>query len=122
MPLGEENKIHGLILADQARMLGFTADMCFDDTKFGNMFKRAEKKGAKLAVIIGDNEVKEGKVIIKNLETKEQYEIPASLYEEELMKLLGKEEDKECCCGGNHERECCEGDESECCCRNREKE
>ena len=113
MALGEENKIHGLLLADKARLLGYRADMCFDDTKVGNMFKRAEKKGAKLAVIIGDNEVKENKVVIKNMENKEQIEVSLEEYEDKLLELLSPEENK-------HQRECCEGEE--CCCRKEEKE
>lgn len=121
MPLGVANQVEGLILADQARLLGYNVDMCFDDTKLGNMFKRAEKKGAKFAVIIGDNEVKEGKVILKNLETKEQFEISRSEYEDKIVEFLeGKEED-DCCCDGHHVRECCEGDDDECCCHQKEK-
>ena len=109
MPMGAQNQIEALILADKARLLGYNVDMCFDDIKLGNMFKRAERKGAKFAVIIGDNEVKENKVIIKDLENKEQYEIAKDSYEDKIVELLDK---KECC----HERECCEGDE--CCCSN----
>lgn len=109
MPMGVQNQIEALILADKARLLGYNVDMCFDDIKLGNMFKRAERKGAKFAVIIGDNEVKENKVIIKDLENKEQYEIAKDSYEDKIVELLDK---KECC----HERECCEGDE--CCCGN----
>ena len=115
MALGEENKIHGLFLADKARLLGYNADMCFDDTKVGNMFKRAEKKGAKLAIIIGDNEVKDNKVVIKNMESKEQIEVPLKEYEDKLLELLSPEE-----CDCHHDRDCCEGDE--CCCRKEEKE
>ena len=109
MPMGAQNQVEALILADQARLLGYNVDMCFDDTKLGNMFKRAEKKGAKFAVIIGDNEVKENKVIIKNLNTKEQFEISRDSYEEKIAEFL----DEDDCCK-NHERECCEGEE--CCC------
>ena len=109
MPMGAQNQVEALILADQARLLGYNVDMCFDDTKLGNMFKRAEKKGAKFAVIIGDNEVKENKVIIKNLNTKEQFEISRDSYEEKIVEFL----DEDDCCK-NHERECCEGEE--CCC------
>lgn len=112
MALGEENRIHGLLLADQARLLGYRVDMCFDDTKVGNMFKRAEKKGARLAVIIGDNEVKEKKVLIKNMESKEQIEVPLKEYEDKLQELLSIESEQQ--------RECCEGEE--CCCKRKEEE
>ena len=107
MPMGSQNQVEALLLADIARLLGYNVDMCFDDTKLGNMFKRAEKKGAKFAVIIGDNEVKNNKVIIKNMTSKEQIEIDRDSYEEKIVELLD-----ECSC--KHDRECCEGDD--CCC------
>ena len=113
MPMGQQNQVEGLLLADIARLLGYNVDMCFDDTKLGNMFKRAEKKGAKFAVIIGDNEVKNNKVIIKNMLSKEQIEIDRDSYEDKIVELLDK-------CSCKHERECCEGDE--CCCNHQDAE
>ncbi|MCR5505485.1 MAG: hypothetical protein K6F07_00600, partial [Bacilli bacterium] len=111
-----------LIYANRARMLGFNADMCFDDVKLGSMFKRAEKKGARVAVILGDNEVENGEVVIKNLMSKEQFNVPETMYEDKIIEILdGLEENEECCCGGHHgEGECCHGEghhheDGECC-------
>ena len=67
MPIGLESQKYALLIADEMRLLGYRVDMCFDDVKLGNMFKRAEKKKAKFAVIIGENEVLNHKVIIKNM-------------------------------------------------------
>ena len=50
--------------------------MCFDNAKMGAQFKRAEKKHAKIAVIVGDNEIENGTVVIKNLTTTEQETVP----------------------------------------------
>ena len=72
MPLGIENQKNALMVANELRVLGYSVDMCYDDVKIGNMFKRAEKKQAKLAIIIGEEEIKNESVIIKNMETKEQ--------------------------------------------------
>ena len=72
MPLGIESQKNALMVANDLRMLGYKVDMCYDDVKIGNMFKRAEKKQAKLAIIIGEEEIKNESVIIKNMETKEQ--------------------------------------------------
>ncbi len=98
MPLGEQNQIHALALANEARLLGYNVEMNFDNTKLGNMFKKAEKKGARVGVIIGDNEVANGTIILKNLLTKEQEEICLNEYIERLDQLLGENE-RECCCG-----------------------
>ena len=100
MCLGEQNQIQALAFANDARMNGYNVEMCFDNTKVGNMFKRAEKRGAKVAAILGDNEVASGTIILKNMETKEQKEVLASEYIEELDKLLSEDEES-CCCEGN---------------------
>ena len=60
------------MVANELRVLGYRVDMCYDDVKLGNMFKRAEKKQAKLAIIIGEEEIKNESVVLKNMETKEQ--------------------------------------------------
>ena len=72
MPLGEVSHRYALEAADELRLSGVKVDICFDDVKLANMFKRAEKKGARWAVIVGEEEIKNNKVIIKNMETKEQ--------------------------------------------------
>ncbi len=54
---------------------GYKVDMCFDQTKLGNMFKRANNKKAKFAVIIGENERKENSVVLKDLAKQEQYTV-----------------------------------------------
>ena len=76
MPMGLEARKLALALAGDLRMSGYITDYCFDDCKLGAMFKRAEKKEAKYAIIIGDNEVNNNKVVIKDLNKQEQIEVP----------------------------------------------
>ncbi|MBO4682545.1 MAG: histidine--tRNA ligase [Bacilli bacterium] len=76
MPMGLEARKLALALAGDLRMSGYITDYCFDDCKISAMFKRAEKKEAKYAIIIGDNEVNNNKVIIKDLNKQEQIEVP----------------------------------------------
>ena len=96
MPIGEESKKYALNVADDIRLYGYQVDMCFDDVKLANMFKRAEKKNAKLAVIIGEEEVKNNRVIIKNLADKEQIEVSVEDTADKIDEMLS--EDHECCC------------------------
>lgn len=67
--VGDLAKEHGLILAEQLRTalpeLGLLAD-CTGGS-FKNQFKRADKSGATLALILGDDEVKSGMVAVKYL-------------------------------------------------------
>ena len=51
---------------------GYKVDVCFDNVKLGNMFKRATNKNAKYAVIIGEDEAKAESVVLKDLATQEQ--------------------------------------------------
>lgn len=81
MPMGEENKPYAYKIAHKLRSFGFSSDICLDKAKLSAMFKRAEKKRAKFGVIIGENEVNEKKLVIKNLSTQNQIEIK----EEEIV-------------------------------------
>ncbi|GAB4009529.1 MAG: histidine--tRNA ligase [Bdellovibrio sp.] len=44
----------------------------FEIIKFKKLFPLAEKKGARFVAIIGEDELKKGQILIKNLETKDQ--------------------------------------------------
>ena len=112
MPLGAQNQVEALKYANRARLIGFNADLCFDEVKLGSMFKRADKKGARVAVILGDNEVANHEVVVKNLKTTEQFNVPADLYEDKLVEIL---DDESCDCG-------CDGQEGDCCCHKHGKE
>ena len=94
MPLGFESQAYALDVADYVRVLGYRVDMCFDDVKIGSMFKRAEKKGAKLAIIIGEEEVKNNKVIIKDLQKQEQITVDLDKVGDKVDELLAKEGDE----------------------------
>ena len=93
MPLGEEAKVLAMQTAAALRIAGYRVDMCFEEAKLGNMFKRAERKGAKYAVIIGEDEVKKEEVVIKNLVTTEQTSVPVK----KLIETIDKEMGEECC-------------------------
>ena len=96
MPMGEVAKPLAMQTAAALRISGYRVDMCFEEAKLGNMFKRAERKGARFAVIIGENEVNNQEVIIKNLATTVQTSVPVSELIEKISQEMGDE-----CCGGN---------------------
>ena len=93
MPMGDVAKPLAMQTAAALRISGYRVDMCFEEAKLGNMFKRAERKGAKFAVIIGENEVNNEEVIIKNLATTEQKSVPVS----KLIEVISMEMGDECC-------------------------
>ncbi len=112
MPLGIASQEHALNVATAMRLWGFKVDICFDDVKLANMFKRAEKKGARLAIIIGEEEIKNNKVIVKNMDTKEQEEVALNDLSQRCEDLLFLKRGK--CCGEKKENECCEDGICEC--------
>ena len=95
MPMGEVAKPLAMQVATELRISGYRTDMCFEDVKLGNMFKRAERKGAGFAVIIGENEVNNQEVIIKNMASQEQISCPVERLTCKISELMGEE-----CCDG----------------------
>ena len=95
MPMGEVAKPLAMQVATELRISGYRTDMCFEDVKLGNMFKRAERKGASFAVIIGENEVNNQEVIIKNMASQEQISCPIERLTCKISELMGDE-----CCDG----------------------
>ena len=111
MPMGQKARKKGLDYATSLRMWGYKTDICFEDVKFGNMFKRAEKKGADYAIIIGDNELENNEVIVKDLQAQTQETIKADELLQYAVHLYEHPEGCTCgCCGGGKENECCYGD------------
>ena len=95
MPMGEVAKPLAMQVATDLRMSAYRTDMCFEDVKLANMFKRAERKGAKFAIIIGENEVNNQEVIVKNMATQEQITCPVERLTCKISELMGDE-----CCDG----------------------
>lgn len=68
---------------------GVKAEMEFGGKSLKSQMKRAHRLGAKHVLIVGDNEIKEGKVILRNMETKDQVSIPIEQVVENIkVKIL----------------------------------
>ena len=66
----------GLIIADAVRGLGYSVDMPFAGGKMGALFKKAERRGAKFAIIFGEEELARQSVQVKDLVQQAQEEVP----------------------------------------------
>jgi len=84
MPVGEGALEGAFQLTEQARLLGFSAETPLASLKMGSLFKKAEKRKAKFALILGEDEIAKGVAQLKNLQTKEQKEIKLSSLDQEL--------------------------------------
>lgn len=72
--LGEEAKNYSVVLLEKLRRAGFSVERDYMNRKMKAQFKQAERLGAKVVIIIGEDELQNGIVQIKNLSTGEQVE------------------------------------------------
>ncbi|MGF7185369.1 histidyl-tRNA synthetase [Desulfitispora alkaliphila] len=70
--LGEKAEATGVKILNDMRKQGIRGDKDYTGKSFKGQLKLADKKGAKYAIIIGDNELEKGKVTIKNMGTGDQ--------------------------------------------------
>ena len=63
-------------IAHSLRQNRIACEIDFEEKSFKAQFRRADKLGCTHAVILGENEVKEGKVQVKDMAKKTQMEIP----------------------------------------------
>lgn len=86
--VGDEAERVGLSIAEQLRSIYPRLSLMVNGTSgsFKSQFKRADKSGARLALIIGENEVKEGTITCKHL----RQDIPQVNFNfEDLVSYLG---------------------------------
>jgi len=83
VPLGEAAEGRALALAQSLRRLGFTIDLGYS----GNLRRRlarADKLNARVAVILGDDELARDAAALRDLDTGEQVEVPLDALAERL--------------------------------------
>jgi len=71
---GEEAKKECFKLLNEIRSKGRSALMDFEDKSFRAQFKKADKLNASYSVIIGEDELKRGKILLRNMEDGKQEE------------------------------------------------
>lgn len=101
MPIGKAAGLRAIDVANTLRMEGYASDVCFDDVKMGAMIKRALKKKAHFAIIIGEDEINNDTVTIKNLSNQEQINVPLDELVEKVEELY--DSISECECHHHHE-------------------
>jgi histidyl-tRNA synthetase len=85
---GEQAEPLALQLARQLRQAGHAVDLDLTGAAFGKQFKRADRAGARWAVVIGDSEAEAGVVLLKDLRgaSGEASEPEQRLSREELLR------------------------------------
>jgi histidyl-tRNA synthetase len=76
------------VLAHLLRGGGFRVDISLQGKNMKNQFKRADKVGSMISLILGSEELKNNTVTFKNMKTQEQKEITIVQIDEELKNAL----------------------------------
>ena len=84
--MGDKAKAFALTLMHELRLRGVAVEMDVMGRNFKNQFKFANRVGAAKTVIIGENELAEGMLQIKDMESGEQTSVPIDSIIEELTK------------------------------------
>jgi histidyl-tRNA synthetase len=84
VPLGAEAERQALILANQIRQAGLPADLGYSGN-MGKRMKRANKLNARVAVILGENELAKYVATLRDLDSGEQREVPLDRLIETLV-------------------------------------
>ena len=90
LPLGEAALEKSFHWSCDLNRLGIRTDTDFRGKSMKALMKRANKLAAPYVLIAGDNELAENKVILRNMETKEQTDISLTDLVPELVTLLKK--------------------------------
>lgn len=87
--LGEEATVASQGIVYRLRQAGISAEGNLITRSVKAQMKYANKIGAKYSVILGDNEIADNKATIKNMETKEMYEVEISNIADRFKEILG---------------------------------
>ncbi len=84
--LGEETKTAGFEIAHKLRLNGFIVERDYEMGSMKSQMRKANKTQSRFTLILGENEIRSGKLILKNMETGEQIECLADELSNEIMK------------------------------------
>jgi len=78
IPIKEEQKSEALKIAQMLRDSGISVEFEIMGRKMAKSLEDADKRKVDYAVIVGERELKEGKVVVKDLRKREQAEVSVS--------------------------------------------
>ena len=84
--LGEETYKEAYRLVNQLHLQGIRAELDYEGKSLKSQMRRADKLKARYVLILGEEELKRGRAVLRNMETKSQEEIPL----QGLIDTLGK--------------------------------
>ena len=88
VPLGQAAKSRLFALGAQLRARDVSVDLAFDDRSLKGSMRAADRTGAKLAVILGDDDLGAQTAVIKNLSTGEQQIVALETLADSVQEML----------------------------------
>jgi histidyl-tRNA synthetase len=86
IPIKQETRAQAFQIASTLRQKGIIAEIEVMGRKVSNALSDADRRGFTLAVLLGPEEQKQGKAILRNMKTREQATIEATELAQEIMK------------------------------------
>jgi histidyl-tRNA synthetase len=87
-PLGDEAAAKALLLTEQLRADGLWIEMNHESTSIRSQMRKANRMGAKNVIVLGEDEIKTGKVTVKNMTDGDDAKI--SLEAGKILQLLNQ--------------------------------
>ena len=92
-----------LQVVTQLRAAGYRTDTDYLNRSMKAQFKTVDRKHAKVAIMIGEQDLESGSAAVKNIETKEKTEVAFDSIVEAIDAMFGEaEEEHTCTCGEEH--------------------
>lgn len=88
VPLGADAKVRLAVLAAQLRAAGVRVDVAYGDRSLKGAMKGADRSGASIALVAGDQDLEAGTVGVKSLATGEQVDIAVDQVVAEVLSRL----------------------------------
>jgi histidyl-tRNA synthetase len=86
IPIKEETRAQAFQIASTLRQQGIIAEIEVMGRKVSNALSDADRRGFTLAVLLGPEEQKQGKTILRDMKTREQITIETTKLAQEIMK------------------------------------
>ena len=86
MPIDEAQEMAALRTAQELRVAGFVIEL-LTHGNMGKKMKRADKLGAVAVLMLGENEVAQGKVMVKHMSDGSQHEVEYAQLQEHLLTI-----------------------------------
>ncbi len=88
VPLGKPAKSRLVLVAAKLRAQNISVDLAFDDRSLKGSMRAADRTGAKLAVILGDDDIAANTTVVKNLETGDQATVSIDAIIDAIQEML----------------------------------